>query len=139
LLLIFFSLNLAYSDIWGPVSAYGQGAIVSPYTYGFATDPLYTTPYLSGLVELGISGQVYKISPAFTFLNGNLSIAPALTTFITQNPNWSNTHEYDFVFKYSIPQVQGLTLFAVYAYQQVPAANQNGSTGIAQFFISYLY
>lgn len=95
----FFDLKLAYTDIWGPGNAYGQGAIVSPFTYGFATDPIYTTPYLSGLVELGTAGQIYKLSPSFKFLNGNLSISPAWSSFITPTPQWNGTNEYDLVFQ----------------------------------------
>lgn len=134
-----FSLNIGYNNVWGPSGAYGNGAIVTPYTYGFATDPLYTTPYMAGLNDLGTSGQAYKFSPAFTFLDGNLSIAPAFTTFITPTPEWNGANEYDFVVTYNLPQVKGLTLFGAFAYQQVPEANQNGSTNMTQLFISYLY
>lgn len=134
-----FSLSVGYNNVWGPSSAYGSGAIVTPYTYGFATDPLYTTPYMAGLADLGTAGQAYKFSPSFNFLDGNLSIAPAWTSFVTADPNWNGTNEYDFVVTYNIPQVKGLTLFGVYAYQQVPEANQNGSGNVTQLFISYLY
>lgn len=133
-----FSLNIGYNNVWGQ-GTYGNGGIVSPYTYGFASDPLYTTPYMAGLVEMGTGGQAYKFSPSFNFLDGNLSIAPAWTTFYTVAPEWNGTNEFDFVVTYSIPQVKGLTVFAVNAYQSVPAANQNGSTNVTQLFISYLY
>lgn len=136
-----FSLNVGYNSVWGPQSAYGNGGIVSPYTYGFATDPLYTTPYMAGLVDLGTAGSAYKISPSFNFLNGNLSIAPAFTSFTTASPQWNGTKEYDLVTTYSIPEIKGLTLFGVYAYQSVPYSTYNtaGSTYVTQIFVSYLY
>ena len=134
-----FSLSLAYNNVWGPSSAYGGGAIVTPYTYGFATDPLYTTPYMSGLADLGSAGTAYKISPTLTFLNGDLSLAPAYTVFNTALAEWNGTQEYDFVTSYNLPQIKGLTLFGVYSYQQVPDANSIGSTYITQIYVSYLY
>ncbi len=134
-----FSLNLGYNNVWGSSSAYGSGSIVTPYTYGFATDPLYTTPYMSGLADLGTAGTAYKISPTLTFINGNLSLAPAYTVFNTALAEWNGTQEYDFVASYNVPQVKGLTLFGVYAYQQVPDVNSNGSTYITQVYVSYLY
>ena len=134
-----FSLNVAYNNVWGPDSAYGNGAIVSPYTYGFATDPLYTTPYMAGLADLGTAGNAYRVSPTFNLLNGNLSIAPAYTIFNTAVSQWNGTQEYDFVASYNIPQIKGLTLFGVYAYQQIPDTNTNGSVYVTQLYVSYLY
>ncbi len=135
----FFSLNLGYNNVWGPSSAYGNGAVVTPYTYGFATDPFYTTAYMAGLNDLGSAGQAFKISPSFNFLNNNLSIAPAFTRFLTTDPELYGTNEYDFVVTYSIPQVKGLNIFGVYAYQQLPASNPAGDNTATQLFISYFY
>lgn len=134
-----FSINFGYNNVWGNQNAYGSGAIVTPYTYGMATDPLYTTPYMAGLADLGTAGTAYKVSPSFNFLDNNLSIAPAFTTFNTALAEWNGTNEYDFLVTYSIPQIKGLTIFGVYAYQQVPQVNTSGDTYITQLFVSYLY
>lgn len=134
-----FGLTLGYNNVWGPNSAYGGGAIVSPYTYGFATDPLYTTPYMAGLADMGTAGQAYKLSTSFTFLDGSLSIAPAWTTFMTASPLYNGANEYDFVVTYNIPEVKGLTVFSAFAYQQVPLVNPNGDANAVQLFVSYLY
>ncbi len=134
-----FGLNLAYNNVWGPNSAYGNGAIVTPYTYGFATDPLYSTPYMSGLADLGTAGSAYKLNPTFTFLNGSLSFTSAYTIFNTTVAQWNGTQEYDFGVTYNIPQIKGLTFFSVYAYQQVPEFNTNGNSYITQLYVSYLY
>lgn len=134
-----FSLNIGYNNIWGPSSAYGGGAISTPYTYGFATDPLYTTPFMAGLNDMSTAGQAFKISPALNLLDGNLSIAPAWTTFSTFAPEWNGTNEYDFIVTYNIPQVKGLTVFGAVAYQDVPSVNTNGNTAITQMIVSYVY
>ena len=41
--------------------AFGGGALVSPYTAGYATDPLFTTSMIRGLVELG-PGTAWKLT-----------------------------------------------------------------------------
>ncbi|MEN9946092.1 MAG: hypothetical protein RLZZ293_478 [Pseudomonadota bacterium] len=130
-------LNVAYNNIWG--SGFGSGAIVSPFTFGMATDPLYTTPYMAGLVDLATAGSAYKISPNLNFLSGNLTISPAFTSFSTANSQSNGTKEYDLTVSYNITQIKGLTLFVAYAYQQVPQANPNNSSYVSQFFASYLY
>ena len=134
-----FGLNLAYNNVFGPQNAYGGGGIASPYTYNMSVDPLYTTPYMQGLVDRGSAGSAYKISPAFTFLNGNLSFTPAITYLDTTA--MAPSTEYDFQLSYTIPQIKGLNLFAVYAIQDVPYTNStpNGGSYTAQFFASYLY
>lgn len=134
-----FGLSIGYNSVWGPNSAYGNGAIVTPYTYGFATDPLYSTPYMSGLADLGTAGSAYKLSPSFTFLDGSLSFSTAYTIFNTSVAEWNGTQEYDFTATYNIPQIRGLTLFGVYAYQQVPDINTAGNSYITQIYVSYLY
>lgn len=134
-----FSFNIGYNNIWGPSNAYGNGAISTPYTYGFATDPLYTTPFMAGLNDMGTAGQAYKLSPSFNFLSGNLSVAPAWTSFKTAAAEWNGTNEYDLIFTYNIPQIRGFTVFSALAYQVVPEANQNGNTVTTQVVLSYIY
>ena len=94
---------------------------------------------MQGLVDRASGGQAYKISPSFTFLDGNLSIAPSYTNLQTTAVN--STAEYDLVASYSIPQVKGLTVFAAYAYQAAPfsATTPSGDSYTTQAFISYLY
>ncbi len=42
-----YSLTLGYNALIGSSSSYGQGGLISPYTYQIANDPLFTTSYLS--------------------------------------------------------------------------------------------
>ena len=50
----------SYNEIIPHLGAIGGGAIVSPYTIGYATDPLYTTSMIRGLVEMG-PGDGWKV------------------------------------------------------------------------------
>lgn len=134
-----FGLSLGYNNVWGANSAYGNGAIVTPYTYGFATDPLYSTPYMAGLADFGTAGSALKLSPTFTFLDGGLAFSTAYTTFNTSVAQWNGTQEYDFTAMYHIEEIKGLSLFGVYAYQQVPTINLSGNSYITQIYISYVY
>ncbi|MBU2761449.1 OprD family outer membrane porin [Acidithiobacillus sulfurivorans] len=64
------ALTAAYNEIEYHPGAIGGGAIVSPYTVGYATDPLYTTSMIRGLVEMG-PGHAWKISLSQHFLNNS--------------------------------------------------------------------
>lgn len=134
-----FGLNLAFNDAFGASDTFGQGAIVSPYTYGVALDPLFTTPYMQGLVDRASGGQAYKIAPSFTFLDGNLVFSPAYTNLQTVAINSSS--EYDLILTYTVPQIKGLSVFYAYAYQSVPfsATTPSGDTYTTQVQLSYLY
>lgn len=130
-----FDLQLGYNNIWGPSGGYEAGGLVSPYTYQYATDPLYTTGWIQGMVERS-SGQAYKIAPSLTFLEGNLVISPSYQYYATQLIPASS--EYDLQISYSIPQVKGLTLFGGYGYLTNGDEDGNGVYQ-AQIMASYLY
>lgn len=130
-----FGLQLAYNNIWGPSDGYEAGGLVSPYTYQYATDPLYTTGWIQGMVERS-SGQAYKIAPSLTLLDNNLVISPSYQYYATTLIPASR--EYDIQVSYSVPQVKGLTFFGGYGY--VTDADPDGN-GVyqAQLMVSYLY
>ncbi len=83
---------LSYDRIPEEVSGFRNGSVVSPYTSGYATDPLYTTSMAAGLVEKG-PGQALKLAwtqffgPSFRVI---LSEAGYWTT-----PVYPDTHETD--------------------------------------------
>lgn len=137
-----FGLNLGYNNVWSPVNSLGNGAIVSPYTYNINLDPLYTTSWMQSLVGLGSGGQAYKVAPAFTFLNGNLSISPSYSYFT--GSMMPSVNEYDFIVSYSVPQIKGLTFFGVVAYSDAPVGSNQPlanavNTYSTQLMVSYLY
>ena len=55
------SLSVSYDQLRreGP-GTLGAGVLISPYTAGYATDPLYTTSMIRGMVELG-PGRAWKV------------------------------------------------------------------------------
>lgn len=52
--------TLAYDDVPSDSAAFENGNIVSPYTYKYATDPLFTTSMTQGLVDQATSGHAWK-------------------------------------------------------------------------------
>ena len=141
-----FGLNLGMNSIWGAGNDYLGGGIVSPYTYELATDPLYSTSYMMGMVEKA-AGNAFKISPSFTFLDGNLAISPSYAYYATSSV--PNSSEYDFIVSYNVQQVKGLSFIMNSAYLLqapyiAPFSNNAGvsSTGNAytvQVGANYLY
>ncbi len=130
-----FGLQLGYNNIWGPCNAYECGGLVSPYTYQVASDPLYTTGWMQGMVEKS-SGQAYKIAPSLSLLNGNLIISPSYQYYLTSIIPSSS--EYDLTISYSVPEIKGLTFFGGYGYIQQPF-EAGGDTYQGQLMVSYLY
>ncbi|MEN9390913.1 MAG: hypothetical protein RL017_210, partial [Pseudomonadota bacterium] len=128
-------LQLSYNNITGPSNAYASGDIVSPYTFLYANDPLYTTGYINGLIELA-SGNAYKIAPTISLLDNNLQINPSYEYFATTYIPASS--EYDLQIIYTIQQLKGLFLFGDLSYlQQAPGMEENSYQ--AQIYLSYLY
>ncbi|MHB1512203.1 MAG: OprD family outer membrane porin [Acidiferrobacter sp.] len=60
-------LSVGYDDLPAHPGAFGNGDVVSPYTTGYATDPLYTTSMIQGMVDRKTTGHAVKIA-ATTFL-----------------------------------------------------------------------
>jgi len=60
----------------------GNGALVSPYTAGWASDPLYTTSMIRGLVEQG-PGHAWKARFAYGLLNDRLQLIAAYAKYGT--------------------------------------------------------
>jgi hypothetical protein len=130
-----FGLQLAYNSIWGPSDAYAGGGLVSPYTYQYATDPLFTTSWMQGMVEKS-AGTAYKISTPLTFLDNNLVISPSYAYYNTSD--YPISAEYDLTVSYSIPQIKGFTVFAGLGYQSILNPDiDNVYSG--QIMFSYLY
>lgn len=130
-----FSLQLGYNNIWGGENAYGGGTIVSPYTYQLATDPLYTTGWLLGMVERS-AGSAYKIATTLNLLDNNLQIGPSYENFATYVDPAS--YEYDIQIVYTVPQIKGFTIFAGYGYL-FQDQSLSGNTYNGQIMFSYLY
>lgn len=130
-----FSVQAGYNNIWGANNSYGGGNIVSPDSYGFATDPLYTTGWILGMVERS-AGSAYKISPSLNLLDNNLQIGASYEDFSTTAQLPSG--EYDLQVIYHIPQIRGLSILGGYGYLS-QSMEQGGNTYQGQIMLSYLY
>lgn len=59
-------LTFGYDYIPRVSDAFQDGDIVSPYTASYASDPLYTTSMIAGLIEKA-SGQAWKVTGSYNF------------------------------------------------------------------------
>ncbi|MHB8374800.1 MAG: hypothetical protein ACYDBU_09280 [Vulcanimicrobiaceae bacterium] len=48
---------------------YAYGGLASPYTFGYATDPLFTTSMTQGMADRGSAGMSYKLAAVLTTNN----------------------------------------------------------------------
>jgi hypothetical protein len=134
------NFGLAYNNIWGPSTAFGQGAIVAPYNANINDDPLFAEGWLYNMVNSRASGTGTKIFTKFSFLNGNLWVQPVVGSYTSSDPIWNGTREYDVQFYYAIPQVRGLSIFSIFAYQTNPNINPTSTSRFMnQLYLSYTY
>ncbi len=79
-------------------NAVGGGALISPYTVGYATDPLYTTSMIRGLVEMG-PGHAWKTKFTYNLFGEHVQLTAAYAHYSTQNYG-SNRNVYgDIIFR----------------------------------------
>lgn len=133
------TITLAYNSIFGVSSSFLGGGIVSPYTYGLETDPLYTTPALSSLAELG-SGNAYLIKDSLPFLDKSLIVNLAFSQFFIYKtiPTQPNTvTEYDAGLQYNIPHT-GLNIWSRLVYLNQPN-NAGGSLIQPRLIFNYCF
>lgn len=74
--------EVAYNKIDQQSGAVGDGAIISPYTAAYATDPLYTTSMIRGLVEQG-PGHAWKTKLTYNLFNDKLNVMLAYAKYTT--------------------------------------------------------
>lgn len=129
-------LKLAYNNVWGPSEAFDGGNLVSPYTYSLATDPLYTTSWMLGIIDKS-AGQAYKLAPTVKFLDDNLQIGVSAAQYNTITIPSSS--EYDITLSYAVPQLKGFTIFAGYGYIVQPETAEISGGYEGQIMLSYLY
>lgn len=100
------TITFAYNNLFGASGSYLNGGIVTPYTYGLETDPLYTTPALTSIAELG-SGSAYLIKDSMSFFNNSLKASLAFSQFFVNQvyaTQPGQVTEYDAALQYTIPK-----------------------------------
>ena len=75
-------VDVAYNDMKYKAGAVGGGALISPYTTNYATDPLFTTSMIRGLVEQG-PGHAWKAKALYNFFNKKLQLVAAYAKYNT--------------------------------------------------------
>jgi len=91
------SIALSYNNLPGHTGSVGDGAIVSPFTVGYATDPLYTTATLRGLVELG-PGDAAKLAVTQYMLDKQIIAVVGITKFNTRLEGSNNEVDLDLTY-----------------------------------------
>ena len=86
------SVLVAYDKVNTNTGAFGGGIIISPFTANYATDPLWTTSMIRGLVELG-PGHAWKVKGTYKVLDNHLRLIAAYAKYnTTYKGNSQNTY-----------------------------------------------
>lgn len=102
-------LTAAWNKVFA-ADGFRDGDIVSPYTAGYASDPLYTTSMIAGLVEKA-PGNAFKIAATLFAFSKRLTFVTSYAKYYTQ-PYLPNTAETDFDITYAFLSgtLKGLSL-----------------------------
>ena len=103
------SLSVAYDQLRraGP-GALGAGVLISPYTAGYATDPLYTTSMIRGMVELG-PGHAWKVRASEAALGERLLLSASYAVYRTDFQGHDSEIYFGVIYR-PRGSVKGLTL-----------------------------
>ena len=92
------SVSVAYDRLRSAGSgALGGGALISPYTQSFATDPLYTSSMIRGLVELG-PGSSWKITAAGRAIGDRLEFTASFAEYRTDYSGNDSETYFDLIY-----------------------------------------
>ncbi|WP_426663948.1 hypothetical protein [Rhodanobacter aciditrophus] len=100
--------DLSWNRIARRDGAVGDGGLVSPYTAGWASDPLYTTSMIRGLVEQG-PGRAWKARFVYGLLDERLQLAAAYAKYDTARSGRSHDVYFDTAYNFD-GRLQGLSL-----------------------------
>ena len=115
--------QLAWNQAFGDANSFGGGGLVSPHTYSLATDPLYTTSILHGLIEAGGAGNAYKISSGVNLLNNSLMLSAGFASYETIA--FPVASEMNFKADYLLSARSASSLSIQCAYLQQPTVRDN--------------
>jgi len=91
--------DLFYNKLDQENGAVGGGSIISPFTASYATDPLYTTSMIRGLVEAG-PGHAWKAKMTYGFLDNRLQLVGAYAKYTTDlNGSFHDTY-FDIIYNF---------------------------------------
>ena len=100
--------DVSWNRIERQNGAIGDGALVSPYTAGWASDPLYTTSMIRGLVEQG-PGHAWKARFAYGLFDDRLQLTAAYARYTTALRGDSHDVYFDVAYNFD-GYLKGLSL-----------------------------
>lgn len=101
-------VDVAYNKLDQEDGAVGGGALISPYTMNYGTDPLFTTSMIRGLVETG-PGHAWKAKALYNFFDKKLQLVASYAKYTTDYRGTSHDLYFDVI--YHLDNVlKGLTL-----------------------------
>ncbi|MBA2079142.1 hypothetical protein [Rhodanobacter sp. PCA2] len=100
--------DVSWNRIGQQGGAIGGGALVSPYTAGWASDPLYTTSMIRGLVEQG-PGTAWKARFSYGLLDDRLLLTAAYASYETKLRGDSHDVYFDAIYNFD-GYLKGLSL-----------------------------
>lgn len=93
------SIDFAYNKLDGESGAVGDGALISPYTANYGTDPLFTTSMIRGLVEIG-PGHAWKGRAQYSFFNKKLQLVAAYAKYVSLERGDSHDMYFDVIYNF---------------------------------------
>lgn len=101
-------LMFSYADITDHRGSVGNGALISPYTVGYTTDPLDTSSMIRGMVDLG-PGHALKVRYSDKFFSDQLVLITAFARYHSYTYGGSNNLLLDLAY-YPADFVKGLSI-----------------------------
>jgi hypothetical protein len=133
------TVSFSYNNVFGPVGSFLNGGLLTPYTYLFEADPLYTTPGLTSIAELG-SGSAFTLKNKMSFLDNSFNTTLSYSAFFvnTVYPTQANhLEEYDAIMTYNVPHTK-LSILGRLIYLQQPG-NAGGNILQPRLVIGYVF
>lgn len=131
--------SISFNNIFGRNGSYLNGGMVSPYSFGMEIDPLYTTPALTSLAELG-SGWAYTLRNSTSFMNNSLKYSLSMSQFFVNQvyaSQVSQVTEYDSSILYRIPHTN-MNVWGRLVYLQQPS-NYGGDMWQPRVIFNWTY
>lgn len=100
--------DIFYNKLAHEAGAVGGGALISPYTTNYGTDPLFTTSMIRGLVEAG-PGRAWKGKFTYDLFDKKLELTAAYAKYITDYRGRSHDLYFDVIYHLD-GYLRGLTL-----------------------------
>ena len=91
------AISWGYNSIAYKAGTFGDGSIVSPYTVGYVTDPLYSSTMLLGLVEQG-PGHGWTVKFTYDMYGKRLHIGLAYGLYKTYRSGTNDTVYADIIY-----------------------------------------